>query len=96
MSTLSSHNPRFPDILAPLRHLVDRIQVQKASTAHLICRVIPCACPFERNITLFGHTWHIPPLCKLNPLYNEFVALRFRAIAFLTDVSHEDVTKYIC
>jgi hypothetical protein len=43
-----------------------------------------------------GHTYHIPPLCKLNPLYNEVVYLRFRALSFLSDICGEDVNAYIC
>ncbi|BAY44235.1 Mo-dependent nitrogenase-like protein [Scytonema sp. HK-05] len=84
------------DILNPLRRRVDEIQVKNARFAHLICQVIPCCCPFERKIHLFGHTLHIPALCKLNPLYDNFVGLRFRALSYLSDECGEDVTKYIC
>ncbi|WP_044170048.1 Mo-dependent nitrogenase C-terminal domain-containing protein [Kamptonema formosum] len=88
--------PSF-DILYPLRRRVDSIEITSAKLAHWICQVIPCCCPFERNFTLFGRTlFHIPPLCKLNPFYNEFVGLRFRALSYLSDVCGEDVTKYIC
>ncbi len=87
--------PRF-DILLPLRQWVDRFEVRDRKLAHVICQVIPCCCPFERTLHLFGKTYHIPPLCKLNPLYDEFVYLRFRALDYLTAVCHEDVTKYIC
>jgi hypothetical protein len=52
----------------------------------MICQVIPSNCPFERTITLSGRTiLRIPPLCKLNPLYEELVALRFRALCYLAD-----------
>jgi hypothetical protein len=84
------------DILYPLRRWCDRIEIENPKTAHLICRLIPCCCPFERDINFFGHTFHIPPLCKLNPLYNEFVGFRFRALSYLSDVCNEDVTQYIC
>jgi hypothetical protein len=84
------------DILKPLRRLVDGIAVKNARFAHLICQVIPCCCPFERNLKLFGQTYHIPALCKLNPLYDEFVMLRFRALSYLADECGEDITKYIC
>ncbi|KYC39131.1 nitrogenase [Scytonema hofmannii PCC 7110] len=84
------------DILYPLRRLVDKIQIRNARLAHLLCQLIPCCCPFERDIKLFGRTFHIPPLCKLNPLYDEFVALRFRALSYLADECGEDITKYIC
>jgi hypothetical protein len=83
-------------ILYPLRRLVDRIPVKNSRFAHFICQLIPCCCPFERDINLFGRTYHIPSLCKLNPLYEEFVCLRFRALSYLADECGEDVTKYIC
>ena len=47
-----------------------------------------------RNIQLFKWRLHIPPLCHLNPFYNEFVMLRFRALSYLSDVCGEDVTRY--
>ncbi|MEA5620839.1 Mo-dependent nitrogenase C-terminal domain-containing protein [Cronbergia sp. UHCC 0137] len=84
------------DILRPLRSLLDRIQVKNSRFAHRICQVIPCCCPFERDIQVFGRTFHIPALCKLNPLYDEVVALRFRALSYLVDECGEDITRYIC
>jgi len=33
-------------------------------------------------------------MCKLNPLYEEVVALRFRALCYLADECGEDVTCY--
>lgn len=84
------------DILFPLRRWVDSMEIKNTKIAHLICQVIPCCCPFERDIKLFGHTFHIPPLCKLNPLFDEFVGLRFRALSYLADVRGEDIQKYIC
>ncbi|ABA23849.1 Mo-dependent nitrogenase-like protein [Trichormus variabilis ATCC 29413] len=95
MSTII-HTPENFDILSPLRRWVDQIQVCDRRTAHLICRLIPCCCPFERTLTLLGHTIHIPPLCKLNPLYDEFIALRFRSLSYLSDECGEDITRYIC
>lgn len=84
------------DILQPLRRWIDQTPVTNRTFAHWVCRVIPCCCPFERDITLFGRTVHIPALCKLNPVYDELVSLRFRALSYLSDVCHEDVTQYIC
>ncbi len=92
----NTQKSRHFDILYPLRSLVDKIQVKNARFAHLICQTIPCCCPFERDIKLFGRVFHVPALCKLNPLYDNFVGLRFRALAYLSDVCGEDVTKYIC
>jgi hypothetical protein len=93
--SLPNHTPKH-DILRPFRHWVNQLEVTNRQFAHWICRVIPCCCPFERDISLLGHTLHVPALCKLNPLYNELVGLRFRALAYLSDVCHEDVTRYIC
>lgn len=93
---LTPKKPNF-DILSPLRNWVDNLEIKNSRLAHLLCTIIPCCCPFERDVTVFGHTFfHIPPLCKLNPLYDEFVYLRFRSLSYLTDVCGEDVTKYIC
>ncbi|MBN3947524.1 MAG: Mo-dependent nitrogenase C-terminal domain-containing protein [Nostoc sp.] len=87
---------KFHNLLNPLRRVVDGIQVKNNRIAHLICQIIPCCCPFEQQFKLFGRSIDIPALCKLNPLYDEFVGLRFRALSYLADVCGEDVTKYIC
>jgi hypothetical protein len=89
-------NPGALDILNPLRRLIDGTQVKNRRLAHVLCQSIPCCCPFERDINLFGRTYHIPALCKFNPLYDEVVALRFRALSYLADECGEDVTRYIC
>jgi hypothetical protein len=61
-----------------------------------LCKMIPSQCPFERDVTLFGRKIvHIPPLCKINPLYEQMVGLRFRALSYLADDCGEDVTPYI-
>ena len=81
--------------LSPIRQWLNSLEIRNATLAHLICRVIPVQCPFERTICLFGHTLvHIPPLCKLNPLYEEVVGLRFRALCYLADDCKEDVRCY--
>ena len=83
-----NHSPRQPkfDLLKPLRHWFDSIEIRDRNTAHLVCKLIPAQCPFERDIKILGRTIaHIPPMCKLNPLYDEFVGLRFRALCYLVD-----------
>jgi hypothetical protein len=61
----------------------------------ILCKTIPARCPFAREIKLFDYTlFHIPPLCKLNPFYEQVVALRFKALSYLTDECGEDVTLY--
>ncbi|MDB9525430.1 Mo-dependent nitrogenase C-terminal domain-containing protein [Oscillatoria sp. CS-180] len=89
-----SHHPGL-DLLKPLRHWIDGYEVSDRATARLICRLIPSTCPFERDISFLGRTVHIPPLCKLNPLYNELVSLRFRALSYLADICGEDIALYI-
>ncbi|MEH2462699.1 Mo-dependent nitrogenase C-terminal domain-containing protein [Nostoc sp.] len=83
------------NILQPLRQRVDNIQVRDRQLAHRLCKLIPSQCPFERDVKLFGKTlFHIPPMCKLNPLYEEVVGLRFRAMCYLADECGEDVSQY--
>lgn len=83
------------DYLYPLRQRLNQLEIRSESVAHLLCRLIPMQCPFERDIYLLGRKIaHIPPLCKLNPLYEEVVALRFRALCYLADECGEDVTCY--
>ncbi|MBW4692444.1 MAG: Mo-dependent nitrogenase C-terminal domain-containing protein [Lyngbya sp. HA4199-MV5] len=81
--------------LQPIRQWLDAIEVQNPATANLLCRVIPSRCPFERTVKLFDRTlFSIPPLCKLNPFYEQVVGLRFRALCYLADECHEDVSHY--
>lgn len=83
------------EILHPLRHWLDTIEVTNPEMAHLLCKLIPAQCPFERDVKLFGHTlFHIPPLCKLNPFYEQLVSLRFRALCYLADECGEDISAY--
>ncbi|QIR36885.1 nitrogenase [Tolypothrix sp. PCC 7910] len=83
------------DIFQPIKQIVDRIQVRDRKLAHRLCQIIPAQCPFERDVKLFGKTlFHIPPMCKLNPLYEEVVSLRFRALCYLADECGEDVSPY--
>lgn len=82
--------------LHPLRHWLTHLQIKNPLFAHRIVRLIPAQCPFERDIVLFGQTIvHIPPLCKLNPLYEELVELRFKALCYLADDCGEDISVYI-
>ncbi len=80
--------------LKPLRRAFDQIQIQNAQAAHLICQIIPNQCPFARDIRFFGHLlFRIPPLCKLNPFYDQIMGLKFRAMAYLVEQG-EDITAY--
>jgi tellurite resistance protein len=83
------------DLLHPVREWLDELEIQDPQVARFLCKLIPAQCPFERDIQLFGRkVVHIPPLCKLNPLYEQLVGLRFRALSYLADKCGEDVTPY--
>ncbi|MEH2201344.1 Mo-dependent nitrogenase C-terminal domain-containing protein [Nostoc sp.] len=83
------------DILRPLRQRLENIQISDRQLAHRLCKAIPSQCPFERDVKVFGKTlFHIPPMCKLNPLYEEVVGLRFRALCYLADECGEDISQY--
>ncbi|MBH8551097.1 nitrogenase [Nostocaceae cyanobacterium CENA357] len=82
--------------LDPLRNWLDGLDIQDPRVARFLCKMIPAQCPFERDVTLFGRKIvHIPPMCKLNPLYEQLVGLRFRALSYLADECGEDVSAYI-
>jgi hypothetical protein len=88
---IQSHN----DLLEPIRGWLENIEIHHPKLAHLLCKVIPAQCPFERDVTLFGRQlFHIPPMCKLNPFYEQVVGLRFKALCYLADECGEDITAY--
>lgn len=90
-----SRNKNSLDILKPVKKWLERVPVENKDTAHRIVSIIPADCPFERDIKLFGRTLgHIPPMCKLNPLYDQLVMLRFKAMCYLVDECGEDVSAY--
>ncbi len=83
------------DIFAPLRKWINNIDVRKPEVAHRICNLIPAQCPFARTIKLFGRTiLTIPPLCKINPVYEELMILRFGALSYLAEECGEDISAY--
>ncbi len=84
------------DALYPVRDWLDGLDIQDPRVARFLCKMIPSQCPFERDVKLFGRKIvHIPPLCKLNPLYEQLVGLRFRALSYLADECGEDISEYI-
>ncbi len=90
--------PSKPPIeaLNPLRDWLDGLDIGDPKVAHFLCKMIPSQCPFERDVKLFGRKIvHIPPLCKLNPLYEQLVGLRFRALSYLADDCKEDISEYM-
>ncbi len=78
-----------------IRQWLDSIEINDYKVAQQLCKTIPAQCPFERKFTLFNRTiLYIPPLCKLNPFYEQLVMLRFKSLVYLADVCGEDVTVY--
>ena len=74
---------------------LNSIQIHNATVARFFCRLIPASCPFERDIRCFGRLLvHIPPMCKLNPFYEQLMELRFKALCYLADVCGEDIASY--
>ncbi|MGC1395093.1 MAG: Mo-dependent nitrogenase C-terminal domain-containing protein [Coleofasciculaceae cyanobacterium] len=83
------------DVLQPVRTWLDGMEMHDPRVARFVCKMIPPQCPFERDVKLFGHkVVHIPPLCQINPLYEQLVGLRFRALSYLADVRGEDISEY--
>ncbi len=93
---LVSPPPPHPDLLQPVKDWLEGMEIQDPRLARFICKMVPSQCPFERDIHLFGRKIvHIPPMCKLNPLYEQLVGLRFRSLSYLADECEEDVSEYI-
>lgn len=83
------------DPLKPARDWLDQLSVDDPRLARFVCKLVPSQCPFERDVTLFKNkVVHIPPMCKINPLYDQLVGLRFRALSYLADDCGEDITPY--
>lgn len=91
----ASLNRRGSSVLQPIQHWLESIEIRSSRMARSLCKLIPARCPFERKITLFNRTvLCIPPLCKLNPFYDQLVELRFKSLMYLADECGEDVTLY--
>lgn len=83
------------NLLQPVSYWLESLQVREAKIARFLCQLIPAHCMFERDVKFLGRTlFHIPALCKLNPLYTQLMELRFRALSFLADECGEDVSQY--
>jgi len=90
---LAADQARHWHVLAPLKHWLDQWDPVDPHVAAFIVSLIPAQCPFERDIVLFGRKLvHIPPMCKINPLYDQLVGLRFRCLGHLP----EDQQQLIC
>ncbi|MBN3891451.1 MAG: Mo-dependent nitrogenase C-terminal domain-containing protein [Nostoc sp. JL31] len=82
-------------LLNQIRYQLESVEIHNSSLARLLCKIIPSNCPFERTVKIFGLTlFQIPPLCKLNPLYEQIVGLRFKCLLYLVNECGEDARKY--
>jgi hypothetical protein len=71
-------------MLNPIREWLDSVEIQNPKVAQAICHLIPASCPFARTVKLGDRVlFVIPPLCQLNPFYDQFVGLRFRSLVCL-------------
>lgn len=84
------------ELLAPIRRWLNNLEIDSPQLAHRLCNLIPSTCPFEREIKLLPQVViYIPPLCKINPFYEELVYLRFRALSYLVDECGLDINSYV-
>ncbi|WP_375480324.1 Mo-dependent nitrogenase C-terminal domain-containing protein [uncultured Nostoc sp.] len=82
-------------LLNQIRSQLESVEIHNSNLARLLCKIIPSHCPFERTVTVLGRTiFQIPPLCKLNPLYEQLVSLRFKCLLYLVNECGEDARKY--
>ncbi|MEB3335512.1 MAG: Mo-dependent nitrogenase C-terminal domain-containing protein [Cyanobacteriota bacterium] len=73
--------------LDAIKAWLDGLDPREPAVARFLVRLIPAQCPFERDVTLFGHKLvHIPPMCKINPLYDQLVGLRLRCLTTLAEL----------
>jgi hypothetical protein len=59
----------------------------------LILKLIPASCPFARSFHFGNHTLVIPPLCKLNPFYNNLMQLRLKAWNTLAELENKKLVE---
>jgi len=72
--------------LHQVRNWLNSIEIHNSIIAYVLCKIIPASCPFARKIKLFNHIFFvIPPLCKLNPLYDQLMGLRFKSLVCLAN-----------
>lgn len=72
-------------MLNHIKRTLEAIEVTNQEQANLLCTLIPSACPFARTINLGIFKLVIPPLCKINPLYEDLMMLRFKAQCYLAE-----------
>lgn len=94
-SPIQNYNRKTINIWQLPQQWLENLEIKEPTMARLIIKLIPAQCPFAKEIRLFNRIiFRIPPLCKLNPCYEQLVKLRFRALCFLADCCGEDITPY--
>lgn len=94
-SLIQTDQKKTFNLLQPFQQWLDNLEIEQEQTARRIVKLIPAQCPFAREVRVFGKSvLRIPPLCKLNPVYEQLIGLRFRALCFLADNCGEDITPY--
>lgn len=89
-------------LLQSVRQYLESVEIHNPILARLLCQIIPDRCPFEREIKLGDGSatrlpvcrrrrrhytiLRVPPLCKLNPFYNQVVSLRFKCLCYLATI----------
>jgi len=83
-------NPRKTtwDLWRPVRSWLNHLEIRSTRVAKLFS-YIPTRCPFERKISIGKFIFKIPALCHLNPVYEEIMELRYRALMFLENSNKE-------
>lgn len=73
-------------MLNTIKQALERIEIGSQAQANLLCNLIPSACPFARTLHIGIFKLVIPPLCKVNPFYDDLMMLRFKAQCYLAEV----------
>lgn len=92
---IPNRKQKFKNPWQSFQQWLECLEITDRQTARRVVKLIPAQCPFEREIKMFGRViLRIPALCKFNPLYEQLIGLRFRALCFLADSCGEDITPY--
>lgn len=67
-----------------MRQWLAKWEIRDTYLARFLCWLIPAQCPFARTVKLGDRVlFEIPPLCKLNPFYDDLMELRFKSLVYL-------------
>ncbi len=83
--------------ISPFTYIKNKLEsweIKEKKVAQKIVIFIPSQCPFARDIYWGDRKiLTIPPLCKINPFYEDLMMLRFKALCFLSEIG-DDITPY--